>query len=242
VSDPQGPLGFDDGDGEKRPSPPPRPLHPDQLPDKRRPKSPSWVIGVVALIALTLITINTFRNRGEGPGAKGPEVGAKARAFTGPLATGKLEGTVNVATGPDQGDAGKIAACDLHLRGAFNLCDQWVKGPVAVALFIAPQDECVEQLRTLQTALSRHPQVSAVAVAIRGDRDDAAKIARGLRIPVVYDEDGRVANLYGMAVCPHITYLRRGGRVAGTNIGIADLARVDAQLRALETGAPVDVG
>ncbi len=240
MSDPQGPLGFDDG--EERPAPPPRPLHPDQLPRRRGPKGPSWAVGLVAVIALILIGINTVRNRGEGPGAKGPEVGTKARAFAAPLATGKLEGSVNVATGPDQGDAGKVAACDVHLPGAYNVCDAWNKGPVAIALFIAPQDECVEELRTLQTALRSHPRVSGVAVAIRGDRDDAAKIARTLQIPVAYDEDGRVANLYGMAVCPHITYVRRGGLVAGTNIGIASLQRVDAQLRALETGGPVAVG
>jgi hypothetical protein len=199
-------------------------------------------VGVVVIIGLTLVGINAITQHGNGPGAKGPAVGTKARAFAAPLALSVLDGAVDVATKPNSGDAGKVPACQLHIAGAYNVCDAWAKGPVAIAMFIAPRDECVAQLHTLEQVLARHPRVSAVAVAIRGKRDAAKKIARSLRIPVVYDVDGRLAGLYGMAVCPHITYVRRGGTVAGTNLGKASAEKLDGQLRALETGARVVVG
>jgi hypothetical protein len=239
---PRGPLDFGDGDGGGEDAPR-RPLHDDQLPGpRRRPAGPRWAVGVVVLIAAVLIGINAITRQGDAPGVNGPTVGSKARAFAAPLATSKLEGPPDVATKPDSGAAGKVPACELHLAGAYNVCDAWSKGPVAVALFIAPRGECVDQLHTLQRVLAHHPRVSAVAVAIRGDRDDAKKIARTLTYPVAYDEDGRLAGLYGMAICPHITYVRRGGIVAGTHLGPASAAQLDAQLRALETGARVVVG
>jgi hypothetical protein len=240
---PRGPLDFGD-EPDAAESAPLRPLHPDQIPEpprERRQGGPRWAVGVVVLIALVLIGVNAVTQQGNGPGAKGPAVGTRARAFTAPLAASALKGAPNIATKPDSGSAGKVPACQLHLRGAYNLCDAWKKGPVVVAMFITPRKECVDELHTLQDALARHPRVSAVAVAVRGNRKDAGKIAGGLRYPVVYDEDGRLASIYGVAVCPHITYLRRGGIVAGTNLGRASAERLEAQLRALETGARVVV-
>jgi hypothetical protein len=240
---PRGPLDFEDGRDDDAEPAPLRPRRSEQVPARRpRAQGPRWAVGVVVLIALVLIGLNAITQHGEGPGAKGPTVGTKARAFAAPLALGKLDGAVDVATKPDSGDAGKVPACQLHLDGAYNVCDAWKKGPVAIALFITPRDECVEQLHDLQAAVARHPRVSAVGVAIRGDRDDARKVARTLTIPIAYDVDGRLAGLYGMAVCPHITYLRRGGTVAGTSLGRTSAAELDAQLRALEAGARRVVG
>ena len=51
-------------------------------------------------------------------------------------------------------------------------------------------------------------------------RADAAA-ARGLRstLPVGYDHDGAVANEYAVVICPTITYVRAGGKVAGSTVG-----------------------
>ncbi len=240
---PRGPLDFGEDREDAEPAPL-RPRHRDQLPTppRQRATGPRWAMGVVVLIALVLIGVNAITQGGrEGPGATGPEIGKPARAFTAPLATSTLKGAPNVATRPDSGEAGKVPACELHLRGAYNVCDAWTKGPVAIAMFVAPNRKCVQQLRDLQTALAGHPRVSAVAVAIRGDREDARKVARGLSYPLVWDEDGRLAGLYGMAVCPQITYVRRGGVVAGTNIGQASVELLGTQLGRLESGARVVV-
>ena len=46
-----------------------------------------------------------------------------------------------------------------------------------------------------------------------------------------------LANLYGVAVCPQITYVLPGGRVQGTTVGALDLASLTARLRALQRPA-----
>ena len=56
---------------------------------------------------------------------------------------------------------------------------------------------------------------------------------RGWSIPVGYDHDGAVANLYGVAVCPTMTFARRGGEVAGTRSS----SSTSATLSPLRAGA-----
>jgi hypothetical protein len=264
--DADGPLGF--GDGEEQ-APPPRPSEPEPEPEPqpepdeppvsgpdRGPREPQreligssggsrqgWIVGIFAVLVLLYIGLNTLRNHEDSPGSKGPTIGSQARAFAAPLAVGRLEGAVNVATKQGPGDAGHVPACSVHLAGAYNVCDDWAKGPVAVVFFAEPVGGCVRELDTVQRVAARHPEVKVVGVAIRGKRSDVADMVRdrGLTFPIVFDEDGRLANHYSVAVCPQITYLRKGGRVAGTNIGSLADEELDAQLRALIAGRRVVV-
>ena len=86
---------------------------------------------------------------------------------------------------------------------------------------------------------ARHPGVQFAAVAIRGDRGDVRKLvrSRGWGFPVGYDRDGVTANLYGVAVCPQVTFALPGGRVFGTSLGELDARELDARVRRLETRA-----
>ena len=42
---------------------------------------------------------------------------------------------------------------------------------------------------------------------------------RGWGLPVGHDQDGAVSNAYAVAVCPQITFARRGGEVTRTTFG-----------------------
>ena len=44
------------------------------------------------------------------------------------------------------------------------------------------------------------------------------------RLPVGYDRDAAVTNLYAVAVCPLVTFADRGGEVTGTALGLQDAA------------------
>ncbi len=63
-----------------------------------------------------------------------------------------------------------------------------------------------------------------------------ASDARGLRsnLPVGYDNDGAVANEYAVVVCPTITYVKRGGEIAGSTVGVQSEAQLDEWVRKLE--------
>jgi hypothetical protein len=50
---------------------------------------------------------------------------------------------------------------------------------------------------------------------------------------VAYDHDGVLANLYGIAVCPQLTFVRRDGRVADTAVGVVEAAELMRRVRAL---------
>jgi hypothetical protein len=52
-------------------------------------------------------------------------------------------------------------------------------------------------------------------------------------MPVGVDRDGILADLYGVAVCPQVAFVERGGRVASTSVGTSSRAALDRALAAL---------
>ena len=122
-----------------------------------------------------------------------------------------------------------------------NLCELYARRPVVLAFFASPGKACVRELDVLDRVRADHPGVAFAAVALgalerSGERDRVRGLVRtrGWRLPVAYDADSVLANLYGVAVCPQISYPRRGGRVAGTSFGELDVAGVTARVDALE--------
>ena len=95
-----------------------------------------------------------------------------------------------------------------------NSCELAEGGPFVLAFVFEPVARCREQLPVLERVAARHPEVKFRIVAVRAD----AASARALRstLPVGYDHDGAVANEYAVVVCPTITYVRSGGKVAGS--------------------------
>jgi len=81
---------------------------------------------------------------------------------------------------------------------------------------------------------ARHPGVQVAAVGIRGELGQLRAIARGHRwhFPVGWDRDGILANLYGVAVCPHITYADWHGRAQGTSLGTVGERELDRHIEA----------
>jgi len=128
--------------------------------------------------------------------------------FAVPLALSDLDGDANVALKRGQGGAGARPACEVRGPRVLNVCQLWERGPVALAFFAIRSGRCVDQLDTLERLRRAYPDIEFAAVAIKGDRDDLRRMIRGhgWRFPVGYDRDGALANLYGVAVCPHITY------------------------------------
>jgi hypothetical protein len=244
---PARPLDFDDDPpdrvwpGDEPAGPAPALDAPPPAPQRRGPGRSSWIAIVLIAILLVYIGANFVRNRDAGPGSRGPAVGTRAHPFAAPLATSSLEGSVNVATKPNQGQAGKVPACTVTVPGSVNACRLWRRGPVVVVFFATRGGRCVDELDTVARVAPAHPDVTFLAVALRGGRGDVAGLVRShrWRFPVAYDEDGRLANLYGVAVCPQLTYVRRGGTVAGTNVGELSQQELEAQVAELEAGRRV---
>lgn len=194
-------------------------------------------LALAGAVLIIVVTLNTLRS--EGPGSAGVPVGRPWPSFAAPLAAGPVQGDVNVATRPGEGQAGARPACQVRGPGILTECVFTSGAPAVLAFFATASGRCARELDVLERARRAAPGVRVAAVAIRGDRERAVTLARdgGWRFPVAYDRDGVLANLYGVAVCPHIAYALPGGRSHGTTIGSLGLAALTARLRRLAADA-----
>jgi hypothetical protein len=194
-----------------------------------------WFLGVVAVLLLAVVLVNTLRTQSNG--SAGLRKGSLAPPFAAPLVFSSFDDTadVNVARKAGQGRAGKVAACSVTDPGVLNLCRLYAVHPVVLIFTATRGSQCIRQMDIAERLRARFPDISFAAVAIRGDRGDLKRLVRNHRwgFPVAYDHDGILANLYGIAVCPQLTFIRRNGRVADTTVGLVQPAELTRRVRAL---------
>jgi hypothetical protein len=208
-----------------------------------RPPRPSvrgrygWFVALALVALIAYVSLNTLRS--EHVGSQGPRAGSAVPPFAAPLALGDVQGDVNVAREAGQGAAGDRPACSVRGRGILNSCQLAERGPFVLAFLATRGTECTGELDRLQRQGARHPDVQLAAVSIRGDRGDLRALVRRHRwtFPVAWDRDGILANLYGVAVCPLVTYALPGGIVHATSVGELDPGALERRLAGLEDAA-----
>ncbi len=197
-----------------------------------------WFVGIVGILIVVLVAVSTLS--GEGPGSRGVATGGPAPPFAAPLATSALAEAenhdVNVATKRGQGDAGTVPACSVRSPEVLNACALWADKPVVLAFFAIRSETCVQQLDRLDDLARLHPEVAFAAVSIKGDLGDLRSIVRDRRwsFPVGWDDDGILANAYGVAVCPQIAFVAKGGAVRDTTFGEVGALCLEGKIRRLE--------
>jgi hypothetical protein len=170
------------------------------------------IAGVVGLVILVAITINTALTKPNG--ATGIPPGGRMAPFAVPLVTSDLKGDANVATRKDEGSAGRRPACSVREARVLNVCQLYEQGPVVLALFV-DKGSCAGILGDMQKLAPSFPGVRFAAVAIKGDRAQLRRLVRskGMTLPVGIDEDGALAVVYKLASCPQVTFAYPGGVV-----------------------------
>jgi hypothetical protein len=196
-----------------------------------------WFLALVAAALIVYVSLNTLRSNHVG--SAGLKVGTRMPPFAAPLALGNVDGDVNVARKAGQGSAGDRPACSVRGPGILNSCQLAERGPFVIAFMATRGAQCTRELDALQRVLPRHPDLQVAAISIRGDRDDLRALVRkhGWRFPVAYDHDGILANLFGVAVCPQMTYALPGGAVQATTVGELGAGALNARLTSLERAA-----
>jgi hypothetical protein len=184
----------------------------------------TWVVGVLAVLAIAYITLNTLGT--DAPGSRGVPKGEKLPPFAVPLATSKLEGDAQV-------DPKK--ACGVRGSDILNSCQLAERGPVVLAFFATRSERCEDQVDVLERVRRRYPDVGFAAVSVRGSRGDVRKLVRERKwgMPVGYDHDGAVSNAYAVAVCPTITFAGRDGKVDSTSFSLLEEAALAKRVEAL---------
>jgi hypothetical protein len=198
-----------------------------------------WLVGAIGIVVLAYITLNTLRT--ESASSRGPEAGTRLPAFAMPLAGSDSDADANIATHAHSGPEGKRPACSVRGQQILNLCQLVEHRPLILAFLATRSERCERQVDVLDRVAARYPGVGFAAVAVRGDHGELRRRQRerGWRIPVGYDHDGAVANLYGVAVCPLVTFARRGGEVAQTSLMFEDERALARKAAALAAGDPL---
>lgn len=241
-----GPLDFDgpSPDDEERRRRLERREDPDQREERltgRRPpgstprRSSAWVGRITILLGFLVLVALALNELSDDDVAPGPAVGTVLPDFAAPLATSQLEGAVNLLRTRTNG---RKRACEVRGADVLNVCELREKGPVVVAFLAAEAKECIRSVDALARLAPKHPDVQVAVVALRGDRGDVRELIRTHRWPfrVGYDEEGYLASVYGVAVCPQITFARKGGRIVDTTFGELSETELDAQLGNLSRG------
>lgn len=186
----------------------------EQRPPRRTTPRYGGYVGLLALLIVVLITINTIVTKPNG--VKGLAPGEQAPPFAVPLALGNLDGDADTATRPNEGAAGRVPACKERGAQILNVCQLYEGAPVVLALFV-DGGSCPDVLDEMQALAPSFPGVRFAGVALKGDRGKLRKLIRthGLSLPIGIDRDGALAALYKVGTCPQVSFLYPGGEVQG---------------------------
>jgi peroxiredoxin len=171
-----------------------------------------WVVAAIAavlVIAFAVYSVTTHPTSSAGVPA-----GSQLHFFSAPLAASTLNGDANVNP-----------PCTLarHDPRALNVCLLAKRGPLVLAFFVTNSSVCEREVSTLQDLADmptlRGVQFAAVAIHAAHAATDKVVRAHGWTIPVAYDADGAVGDLYDVTACPMLELSERGGKVTDRLIG-----------------------
>jgi len=177
--------------------------------DTRRYQRLIGLFGLVLVVVVSIAFLTSHR-----AGTAGIPAGDKLHFFSAPLATSTLNGDANLRP-----------PCTLaaHDPRALNICLMSGRSPLVLAFFVTRSAGCQRQVNALQALRGRYSArgVQFAAVAVRASHQQArtAVNANHWSIPVAYDADGAVGQVYGVEVCPIVELAYKGGRVRRRLIG-----------------------
>jgi hypothetical protein len=162
--------------------------------------------------------------------------------FAVPAAAGPLEGDANVdqddcevSTLPCPTSARRRPACRIGVRGAIEVCDLFDR-PLVISFWFTKGGDCAAQQDVVDAAFARYRgRVNFLSLDVRDDRATVRELIRshGWRMPVGYDRDGAVAELYRVGGCPTYAYAYPGGTLQSASIGDLTPAGLDARVERL---------
>jgi thiol-disulfide isomerase/thioredoxin len=203
---------------------------------RRRPgRRYSAFVGIAFLVLVGVATLNTIRTQSAGTlGTGDDERGMALPEFAVPDArTGPLDRDANVfqddcstSENPCPADARRDPACEIQARGAIRVCDLFDR-PLVISFWFTGGADCLPTQDIVDRVASRYRgRVNFLSIDIRDDPADVRRIVeeRGWRIPVGYDRDGAVSDLYLVGGCPTVAFAYPGGILDFAKVGTDQLS------------------
>ena len=215
----------------------------------------SIFVGLVFLAVAIVALVNTLSSDEGGTlGLNRETAGDPLPEFAVPAAFGAREGDANIAQDdcevaavPCPEEARRAPACRIRARGAIRVCD-FFEQPLVISFWFTRGGDCEAQQSVVDSVYRRYRgRVGFISLNVHDEVETVREIARrrGWRMPLGYDRDGAVANVYRVGGCPTFVYAFPGGISQGASIGELDeeqlTARVERLLRATEARAPESV-
>ena len=205
----------------------------DREGERPRPTSRySLWVGVAFAIVIAIASINTFTNDEGGLLGADAQAGEPLAEFAVPELPGGEDADANIfqddcesSENPCPEDEQRTPACDVELARVIRVCDYFNR-PLVLSFWFTSPSECPPTQDLVDDAARRYRgQANFLSIAVRGERDELEQIIRerGWSIPVGWDRDGAVSNLYRVGVCPTVAFVLPGGILREAKIGTEEL-------------------
>jgi hypothetical protein len=193
----------------------------------------SVYVGIAFLIVIAVTTYTTFQGEERAVlGADDTVAGEPLTEFALPELVGGPEGDANIfqddcesSANPCPEDERRTPACQVEGPGVIRVCDLFDR-PLVLSFWFPTPAECPPTQDAIDDAARRWgDRVNFLSVAVRGDRAELGGIVaeRGWRLPVGWDRDGAVSNLYRVGVCPTVAFALEGGIMSQAKVGAEEL-------------------
>jgi thiol-disulfide isomerase/thioredoxin len=147
--------------------------------------------------------------------------------------TGRLDRDANIyqddcstSENPCPSDASRTPACRIPREGAIRVCDLFDR-PLVISFWFTSGADCLPTQDVVDRVASRYRgRVNFLSIDIRDDPADVRRIVdeRGWGIPVGYDRDGAVSDLYLVGGCPTVAFAYPGGILDFAEVGTEQLS------------------
>jgi thiol-disulfide isomerase/thioredoxin len=201
-----------------------------EAPEAERPKPgaryPIYV-GIAFVILVAYATVNTIQTDDDGVlGVSGIEEGRALAEFAVPDVRSDLEGDANVFQDDCESSRNpcpepRKPACQVKEPGAIQVCDLFDK-PLAISFWFTGGASCLAEQDAFDRVAERYDgRVNFLSLNVRDEIADVRSIVadRGWTVPVGWDRDGAVSNVYRVGLCPTLALAYPGGILKQAQIG-----------------------
>jgi hypothetical protein len=192
----------------------------------------SLFVGVAFIALIVVALVNTLRTSEGGLLGAGGDRGMALPQFAVPDALGPVEGDANVfqddcesSEVPCPADERRTPACQVTGSEIIRVCDLFDR-PLVLSFWFSRGGDCLPTQDLVDRVAVRYRgRVNFLSINVRDDREDVREVIRehGWHIPVGYDADGAVSNIYRVGVCPTVAFVYPGGILRGAKVGTEEL-------------------
>jgi hypothetical protein len=209
------------------------PRIPGEEPPDDAPRAPGArypaLVGIAFILLIGYATLHAVQNDEDALlGADAEQRGLALAEFAVPDARSGLDKDANIfqddcetSDNPCPQDEQRVPACRITTADALRVCD-YFDLPLAISFWFTRGADCLPQQDAFDRVARRYEgRVNFLSINIRDDIDDVREIIdeRGWTVPVGWDRDGAVSNVYRVGVCPTLALAYPGGILQDAKIG-----------------------